>query len=40
MDRAKLKAILMAKVKMSKSNKAQGKTQVKQEMERMCIYHF
>ena len=29
MDRAKIKAILLANVKMSKSNKAQGKTQVK-----------
>ena len=29
MDRTKIKAILMAKVKMSKSNKAHGKTQVK-----------
>ena len=38
MDRAKLKAILMAKVKMSGGNKAQGKTQVKQERKRMCIY--
>ena len=41
MDRTKLrlKAILMAKVKMSGSYKAQGKTQVKQEMKQMCIYH-
>ena len=40
MDRAKLrlKAILMAKVKMAGSYKAQGKIQVKQGIKRMRIY--
>ena len=40
MDRAKLrlKAILMAKVKMAGSYKAQGKTQVKQGIKQIRIY--
>ena len=40
MDRTKLKAILMAKVKMSGDIKVQGKTQVKQEIKRMYIYRL
>ena len=38
MDRAKLKAILLAKVKMAGSYKAQGKTQVKQGIKQIRIY--
>ena len=38
MDRAKVKAILLAKVKMAGSYKAQGKTQVKQGIKQIRIY--
>ena len=40
MDRAKLKAILMAQVKMSWGNKTPGKTQVKQKGNKWEIIVF